>query len=73
MDSLLNQSYPHFELLLVDNASTDDTPLIIREYAAQDTRVRALYGPRKGISFALNHGLREARGTYIARMDADDV
>lgn len=73
MDSLLEQHYPHFELLVVDNASTDETPAILNEYVALDARVRTLHEPRKGIAFALNHGLRVAQGKYIARMDADDV
>lgn len=73
VDSLLGQDYAQFELLLVDNASTDGTAEIIREYANRDVRVRALYEPRQGIAFALNHGLREAKGRYVARMDADDV
>lgn len=73
VDSMLDQTYPHFELLLVNNASTDATSSIIHEYATLDTRVRPLYESQKGIAFALNHGVREAKGPYIARMDADDV
>lgn len=73
VDSLLEQTYPDFEILLVNNASTDHTADIINDYAQQDARVRGLCEPQKGIAFALNHGLRAARGKYIARMDADDV
>lgn len=73
VDSLLHQTYADFEVLLVNNASSDNTGQIIQAYVKSDARVRSLFEPRKGIAFALNHGLRAARGKYIARMDADDV
>ena len=73
VDSMLGQGFGDFELLLVDNASTDDTPAITQSLAAADSRVRLLQESKQGISFALNHGLRHARGRYVARMDADDV
>jgi glycosyltransferase involved in cell wall biosynthesis len=72
MESILRQSYPDFELIVVDDASTDRTPAIIASYA--DTRVRTLRNEdHRGLSASLNRGIREARGRYIARIDADDV
>ncbi len=70
--SILQQSFRDFELLVVDDASTDDSVQII--LAFRDNRIRLLRSPeRLQISRALNWGLAEARGEYIARMDQDDI
>ncbi len=71
--SMAAQTFTATELLLIDNGSTDQGPAIAAEWAARDGRVRVLHEPRTGIAHALNTGLEHARGTYIARMDADDV
>lgn len=72
VDSILQQSFRDFELLVVDDASTDDSVQII--LAFRDQRIRLLRSPeRLRICRALNWGLAEARGEYIARMDADDI
>lgn len=72
MDSILGQIYTDFELLIVDDGSTDGSADIIRSYG--DPRIRVLINPaRLKLSGALNRGIDEAQGTYIARMDADDI
>lgn len=71
--SVLHGSCHGIELLLVDNASEDEGPAIAAQWAAHDGRIRLLQEPRIGIAHALNTGLEQARGEYIARMDADDV
>lgn len=73
VDSILSQTGCNFELLIIDNASTDGTPNIIHQLAQHDARIRLLYEPKQGIAFALNLGLKNANGIYIARMDADDI
>lgn len=73
IDSVLSQTLSDFELLAIDDGSTDDTPRILREYAARDPRVRVLTLPNGGIGAALNAGLAQSRGAFIARMDSDDV
>lgn len=73
LDSLLAQRLGDFEVLAVDDGSTDRTPDILREYARRDVRIRPLHIPHGGIVAALNTGLAEARGEYVARMDADDL
>lgn len=70
IESILSQSYTDFELLIVDDNSTDNTPLIISQYA--DNRVRYLRNT-SGYIASLNLGLTEAQSKYIARMDADDI
>ncbi len=73
VESMLAQDSADLELLLIDNASTDDGPTKAQRWAARDPRIRLLYEPRIGIAHALNTGLAAARGTFVARMDADDV
>lgn len=72
MDSMLGQSLEDFELLIVDDASTDESAAIVQE--CKDPRIRFIKSrERLKLSGALNLGLDHARGRYIARMDADDI
>lgn len=74
IESILRQTFTDFELLVVDDASTDNTPSIIREYADVDPRVVYLKNRNgKGIAGGLNTGLQTAQGKFIARADADDI
>jgi len=74
IESILKQDDPDFELLLIDDCSTDHSPLAIRNYAASDARVRAVFHRRNlGLAATLNEGLREARSDLILRMDQDDL
>jgi glycosyltransferase involved in cell wall biosynthesis len=72
VNAIRAQTYPNWELLLVDNGSTDNGPALARALAAAEDRIRLLEQPRRGIVPALNRGLAAARGDSIARMDADD-
>lgn len=68
---VLAQTFVDFELLVVDDASTDETPRVLRRY--DDTRLRVIKNDHNvGQVPSLNRGLREARGEYVARLDADD-
>ena len=71
--SILNQSYANFELVIVDDGSSDGSPQILSTLAAEDGRVRLVRRPNGGIVAALNTGLAVCRGEYVARMDADDI
>ncbi|MCC5945606.1 MAG: glycosyltransferase family 2 protein [Bernardetiaceae bacterium] len=70
--SILAQTYTDFELLLINNASSDESPRVAQQLAIQDRRVRLLQMPQKGIVYALNFGIEQSQSPYIARMDADD-
>ncbi|HUN46108.1 MAG TPA: glycosyltransferase [Stellaceae bacterium] len=71
--SVLAQSFGDFELLIVDDGSTDRSREVVDAFAARDERVRLLCKANSGISDTLNLGLDEARGDWIARLDADDL
>ncbi|OQA00470.1 MAG: putative glycosyltransferase EpsE [Bacteroidetes bacterium ADurb.Bin408] len=73
LESIICQTFTKWELILIDNGSTDETLAMAQEFAASDSRITLCHEPRKGIVNALNHGLSMCRGIYIARMDADDV
>src|SRR6476659_7403647 len=73
IESILRQTYGDFEFVIVDDGSTDATPQVIRGVQAADPRVRTYTQARSGLVASLNRGCREARGSYIARMDADDL
>lgn len=72
--SVQAQSHAAWELMLVDDGSTDDTRVVATRLAAQDTRIRVLDMPANGgAAAARNLGLEHARGRYIALLDADDT
>lgn len=73
IESILRQSEKDFDLIVVDDGSTDSSPEILARFARGDSRIRHFRQPHGGIVAALNRGLAEARGDFIARMDADDV
>jgi glycosyltransferase involved in cell wall biosynthesis len=74
IESVLAQSVTDFEFLVVDDASTDNTPGILSGYQRQDSRIHVLHNERNlGPYPSANRALRDARGSCIARHDADDV
>lgn len=74
IDSVLSQSFSDFELLVADNASTDSTEEIVRQFAAQDARIRYVrHESNLGMVGNWNYCLREAQGKYIKFLFADDL
>ncbi|MEI8234922.1 MAG: glycosyltransferase [Verrucomicrobiota bacterium] len=73
VESILTQTFPDFELLAVDDGSTDRSLSILQHYAQLDSRIVLISRPNTGIVGALNDGLAAAHGAYVARMDGDDV
>jgi len=69
--SVLEQTFTDYELLIINDGSTDDTLNEIKKFA--DPRIRIIGQSHQGIAAALNKGLEEAKGKYIARFDADDI
>ncbi len=74
VESILNQTFTDFELILIDDGSTDATGEILDEYATRDARIILSRNQNNiGLTRSLNQGISMSRGKYIARMDADDV
>lgn len=73
IQSILNQTFHNWELIVVDDGSTDRTPQILDQCQQEDARIRIYRQPKRGLAASLNKGIQVARGEYIARMDADDV
>lgn len=74
IESVQAQTYPHWEMLIVDDGSTDDTRMIAAAYAGSDKRIVMLSaGQNSGPATARNIGLQQARGRYIVFLDSDDL
>ncbi|MBD3883570.1 glycosyltransferase family 2 protein [Phormidium tenue FACHB-886] len=73
IESILAQSFGDFELLLINDGSTDQSRQTLDRYAAQDKRIRLIHRENRGLIQTLNQMLTLARGEFLARMDADDI
>lgn len=73
VESILAQMFDDFEFVIIDDGSTDASPAILREYAARDPRVKLTVRANKGLTVTLNEAFAQSSGTYLARMDSDDV
>jgi hypothetical protein len=73
IESILAQTFGHFEFLILDDGSTDHSRQVAEAYAARDARIRVIARENRGLVASLNQLLSEARSSLIARMDADDT
>ena len=73
IESTLCQTYSNWEMIIVDDRSTDDTAEVVAEYRKKDPRIKYYLNPEKGVSLARNYGIRMAQGEYIAFLDDDDL
>lgn len=73
LDSIINQTYSNFEVILIDDGSTDNSSNICDKYSKKDKRIKAIHNKNKGVSFSRNCGLDIASGKYILFIDSDDT
>ncbi len=73
LESLLAQTDPDWELLVVNDGSPDGSPAIMEQYAARDARIHLIHQENAGVAVARNRGVEQARGRYVVHVDADDV
>ena len=72
IDSLCKQTYPHIQIILIDDQSPDGCPMICDNYSRMDTRITVIHQKNKGVSGARNTGLQYAMGEYVMFVDSDD-
>ncbi len=73
LDSILIQTYSDFELIVIDDGSTDESSDICDEYSAKDSRITVIHKKNGGLSEARNLGISKAKGDYICLVDSDDI
>lgn len=73
IDSVLKQTYPYWEMIIIDDGSKDNGVEIVKKYMERDKRIMLIQQTNKGSAAARNNGIREAKGRYIALLDADDL
>lgn len=73
IDSVLSQSYENYELIVVDDGSTDLTKDILDEYVKKHKNIRVLFQENKGVSAARNNGILNSKGDFISFLDSDDL
>lgn len=73
IESVLRQTYPHWEMIVIDDGSKDNGPDIVQSYAEQHPQIQLIRQANAGSAAARNNGIRRAKGQYIALLDADDT
>lgn len=73
VETIMNQTYKNIEVLLINDGSTDNSLQIMKQLAAEDSRIIIFNNPNKGVSFSRNFGVEKASGEYIQFVDSDDI
>lgn len=73
LNSIIEQTYSHWEILAVDDGSSDSSYQIVEEYAHKDERIKLSKNPGRGIIQALRHAFNQSKGQMVTRMDSDDI
>lgn len=73
IETVLQQTYPYWEMIIIDDGSKDNGPAIVQAYADKDPRIQLYAQANGGSAAARNNGIRRAKGQYIALLDSDDL
>lgn len=73
IESVLRQTYPHWELIICDDGSTDNSCEVVKRYQDKDSRIKLIQKENGGMASALNAAYRECKGDIICLLDSDDV
>ena len=73
LESITNQTYTDWEMIAINDGSTDNSLELLQEYAKKEPRLRIISRENRGLPKSLNEGIKTSQGDYIARMDADDI
>ena len=73
LESIISQTYPNWECIIIDDGSTDHSEKIAKEYCQKDSRIKYIYQKNAGVIAARNHAISESLGEYILPLDADDT
>lgn len=73
LDSLVSQTFKDYEVIVIDDGSTDDSAEIVNEYVKHNKNIRLIRQANQGVVVARNNAIKQAQGTYIYPLDADDV
>ena len=72
LDSILNQTYKNLEIIVIDDGSTDNTPVVIKQYENNYQNIKGIYQQNQGVSMARINGIKKASGNWIGFVDSDD-
>jgi glycosyltransferase involved in cell wall biosynthesis len=73
LDSVIDQTHQDFEVVLIDDGSTDGTKTLVASKYGHDSRIKYFYQDNQGVAVARNHGFRRCQGEYVAMLDSDDT